>query len=93
MDRLLRTEICNEVAKSIRQALEGANEVWLTGEELTCQFGMFTKSWLKTYGHTLPRTQAVVTKEDGSTHRTGWCYPRNKIQRMINEGKMAELKC
>lgn len=92
MDRALRAEICNDVSKAIRLALEGANEVWLTGEELTKQFGMFTRSWIRTYGHTLPRTQAVVTTADGKQHTTGWAYPRNKIQRMIQENKIKDLR-
>lgn len=90
MDAKLRLQIAQEVRAALTQALEGANEVWLTGEQLTKQFGFFTKSWLKTYGHTLPRTQAVVNAKDGE-HKTGWCYPQHKIQRMIQNGEIKGL--
>jgi len=91
MDAKLRVMVANEVREAVTQALEGANEVWLTGEQLTKQFAFFTKSWLKSYGHTLPRTQAVVFAKDGE-HRTGWCYPQHKIQRMVQNGEIKTLK-
>ena len=34
MDKLLRTEIINEVKRSMREALEVADERWINGEEL-----------------------------------------------------------
>ena len=58
MDKLLRTEIINEVKRSMREALEVADERWINGEELCNQFQMFSPSWLKLNGHLLPRTRA-----------------------------------
>lgn len=52
---------------------------------------MFTPSWLKRYGHKLPRTRAIVTGEDGQQHTTGWAYPRNKMQRLIRENSIKQL--
>ena len=92
MDTKLRQQIVFEVREAFKQQAEQANEVWLSGEELIKRFQMFTKSWLKTYGSTLPRTQAVVTTADGQAHATGWCYPMHKIQRMISEGTIKNLR-
>ncbi len=91
IDAALRRQIVNEVNNAITNALQGANEKWLNGEQLSQQFSIFTKSWLKSYGHTLPRTQAVVLAKDGE-HRTGWCYPLYKIQRMVQNGEIKQLK-
>lgn len=92
MDARLRAEIMAELRQAMKQSMEVMEEKWLTGEELTKQFGMFTKSWLKTYGHTLPRVQAVVRGSDGEEHRTGWAYPQHKIQSMISDGRIKLLR-
>jgi hypothetical protein len=90
MDRQLHIDIMTTVRRAMLDCLEDAQEVWLTGEALCKQFGMFTPSWLKRYGHKLPRTRAVVHDETGS-HATGWAYPRNKIQRLIRENSIKQL--
>ena len=90
MDRLLRAEIVAEVKRSMAEALEVANERWLSGDELCAQFGMFNRAWLKTYGKFLPRQRAEVT-EDGKTTVTRWAYPQHKIARMIAENTIKNL--
>lgn len=82
-----RREIAQVVNEAVKRALEGLSEKWLTGKQLSEQFGMFNHTWLKTYGHLLPRTRVTVTGEDG-VHSTGWAYPMHKIQRMIGEQKI-----
>ena len=47
MDRILRAAIVAEVKQSMMDALEVANERWLTARELCDQFQMFSPSWLK----------------------------------------------
>lgn len=91
MDKLLRTEIISEVRRSMREALEVANERWITGDELCSQFQMFSPSWLKTNGHLLPRTRAEVTGADGNMTGTRWAYPQHQIARMIAENEIKNL--
>lgn len=91
MDKALKYEILAEVKEAVQIALEGAEEKWLTGEQLVAQFGCFSKAWLKSYGHLLPRTQAVINGSDGESHRTGWCYPMHKINRMLADGSIKRL--
>ena len=91
MDATLRAQIVKTVQKSVAEALEGANERWVSGEELTTYFAFFTKSWLRLYGQALPRTRAIVTA-DGREHSTGWCYPLHKIQRMVRDGEIKGLR-
>ena len=90
MDKYTKTQILAEVREAIRMTMEGVNEQWISGEELGKQFQMFTPSWLKRYGQTLPRTQAVV-ECNGERHRSAWYYPRHRIARLINEGKLRDL--
>ena len=94
MDKLLRTQIVNEVSQSVALAMETYKEEWVNGDQLIALFGMFTKGWLKTYGHLLPRTRAEVTEQDGRKRTTEWSYPRHKIARMVanNEIKHLTLK-
>lgn len=92
MDRQLRAEIVAEIRKSVAESMEMYDEVWLTGDKLGEKFGMFTKGWLKMYGQSLPRTQAIVSGEDGQQHRSSWVYPVHKIARMIHEGSIKGLQ-
>ena len=92
MDKMLRSEIMGEVRRAMVESLELYNEKWVTGQELCQQMGCFTKSWLKSYGYTLPREQVVVTEQDsGAAHSTGWCYPLHKIQRMLSTGELKNI--
>ena len=90
MDKLLRIEIINEVKRSMLESMEVENERWIYGEELSKQFQMFTPSWLKAYGHLLPRTRAEVD-DKGQTTCTRWCYPQHQIARMIDDGSIKKL--
>ena len=64
------------------------NEVWLTGAKLAEQIQLFSPSWLKRYGYLLPRERMVMVDEDGVEHKSGWCYPLHRIQRMVHEGEI-----
>ena len=90
-DKLLRTQIIAEVKRGMREALEVANEKWLTPSELCKQFQMFSPSWLKANGHLLPRTRAEVTDANGRTTVTHWAYPQHQIARMIAENEIKKL--
>jgi hypothetical protein len=91
MDRILRAAIVAEVKQSMMDALEVANERWLTARELCDQFQMFSPSWLKEYGHLLPRTLAEVSSNEG-TKCSRWAYPQHKIARMIADGTIKGIQ-
>ena len=91
MDRILRAAIIAEVKQSMMDALEVANERWLTARELCDQFQMFSPSWLKEYGHLLPRTRAEVSSNEG-TKCSRWAYPQHKIARMIADGTIKGIQ-
>ena len=96
----LPREIVNAITACIRAVLtkclhelrDENEEVWLSKEDFLKQFGMFTEDWLKRYGKTLGRTQAVVTDDNGEQRCSRWAYPRNKVQRMIIDGSIKQLK-
>ncbi len=90
MDRLLRTAIAREVQRGVIDALETGNEKWITAKELCNQFQMLTPSWVKTYGHLLPRSRAGVNNGEATQH-TRWAYPQHKIARLIAEGKLQDI--
>lgn len=92
MEKELRNSLMVIVREAVENSLEGAEEKWLNGDQLVAQFGCFTKAWLKTYGHTLPRTRAIVSDDDGNEHKSGWCYPLHKINRMLLTGTIKQLK-
>lgn len=86
-------ELKGVVRRTMEEEMEMYSEVWLTADELGKVFGTFTKSWLKRYGHSLPRKQPRVIDEGGSAHESSWLYPKNKIQRMFANGEIEDLKC
>ena len=87
----------NEVKMVVRRAMEEEremyDEVWLTEKQLLQQFGMFTHDWLKKYGQCLQPARAIVVDEQGVERRSGWAYPKHKIQRMIASGEIMKLRC
>lgn len=92
LDKKLKDAIFALVRSAIQNVMEAENEKWLSGEQLTEQFACFSKNWLKAYGHLLPRTQVVVTDENGGQVRSHWCYPLHKIQRMVQDGSIKNLQ-
>lgn len=91
MDRMLRAEIIATVRETMREMLEGADEVWLKPKQLLEQFGMFSQEWLDNNGHLLPREYASVIWPDGEEKYTRWAYPKHKINRMIMNGELKGL--
>jgi hypothetical protein len=91
MDKKTLDAISIAIERGIAQRMAEA-ERWLTADELIAQFGCFSKSWLKNYGHLLPRTQAIVCEPDGTEHRSPWCYPCHKIAQMLADGSIKGLK-
>ena len=87
----------NELKLVLRRAIEEEremyDEVWLTEKELIAQFGIFTHDWLKKYGQCLKPARAIVVDEQGVERRSGWAYPKHKIQRMIASGEIMKLRC
>ena len=87
----------NELKLVVRRVIEEErkmyDEVWLTEKELIAQFGMFTHDWLKKYGQCLQPARAIVVDEQGVERRSGWAYPKHKIQRMIASGEIMKLRC
>ena len=87
MDARMKSDIMMTVYRAVRHAIDERNEQYLSGTELCEQFQCFTPSWLKVYGHLLPRVQITVL--DGDVERkTGWAYPRHAIAKMIAENKL-----
>ena len=91
IDALLRMQIVAEVKKVMTEVLEKNREEWVTGDQLSKQFAFFTAHWLRTYGQLLPRERVGVVMSDNNEHKTSWCYPLHRIQRMIEEGKLRHL--
>ena len=96
LDKRTREAIASCVMKATREAAEMYDEQWLTGAQLSEQIGFFKKEWLKRYGDALGRVgcrkEVKVKDRNGVVHRTGWCYPKKKILRMIAEGEMDWLE-
>ena len=90
LDKETRTAIAAEIRESLDAALRVSDD-YVSGKELGRKYQMFSASWLKSYGHLLPRTRAVVTGEDGRQHASGWCYPVGRIGRMIESGEIKRL--
>lgn len=92
MDRLLRAEIVATVKATMREVLEGADEVWLTADQLLERFGMLNPEWMRHNAKLLPRERAEVVDGNGKRTSTRWAYPMHKIQRMIQERELVNLR-
>ena len=92
MDKMLRIEVVNELRAVMTDVLECSKEQWVTADQLSAQISCFSKSWLKDYGRTLPRTRAIVTDANGVAHISAWTYPLHRIQRMLRNNDIKSLK-
>ena len=95
LDKSTRIAITQTVQKTLLEVNEVYSEEWLTEKQLREQCGFFTHDWLKKYGEALGqlgcREAVRVTDRKGVEHRTGWCYPKKKILRMIATGELRNL--
>lgn len=92
MDRLLRAEIVATVKATMREIFEGADEVWLTADQLMERFQMLSPEWMRHNAKLLPRERAEVVQANGERKTTRWAYPMHKINRMIQERQLINLK-
>lgn len=87
LDRETQRMIAEVINESVKMALEGAEERWLTRKQLLEHFGMFSEDWVKKHGkHLFPASAIVI--EDGVEHVTREAYPMHKINRMILDNKL-----
>ena len=91
LDKITREAIMATVKKATVEMQEMYHEQWLTADQLCQAIPFFTKEWLKRYGQTLPRECVRVTDAQGIEHRTGWCYPKMKLLRMVHDGDLRGL--
>jgi hypothetical protein len=92
IDKITRTALLKVVDDAMREKMEMYNEEWVSGKELSHRIAAFTSGWMKLYGRSLPRTQVVVRDENNVEHQTGWVYPLHKIQGMMQDGRIKELR-
>ena len=88
MDKQTKLEIMQVVNDAVRRALEGAEERWLTRDQLIEHFGMLNAEWVRRYGKFLCPASAIVITKDGRTTITREAYPLHKINRMIQENRL-----
>ena len=93
IDKDTRMAIAAAVQAAVQSEIAKQAEEWLTAEELCKKYQMFNKDWLKRYGHSLPRTCALVTDENGETHKTRWAYASHEISRLIANNGIKQLRC
>ena len=93
MDRKLRAEIIATVRQTVAEVMECADEVWLSPDEFCKTFGMFSPEWLRRHGELLPREKVRIVLADGTVKESrSWAYPKHKINRLIREGRLREIK-
>lgn len=89
-DPMLRAEIVATVRQTVWDVLEGADEVYLTPQQLSERISFLPIGWIREYGYLLPRECAIV-KVDGKEVKTNDGYPLHKIMHMIQQGRLKNL--
>lgn len=92
MDRQLKTEIVVTVKRSVAEAMEVYQERWITDKEMSQYISVMTQRWLREHGEMLPRTPIEWTDRHGKRHATSYLYPLHRIQAMIADGRIKNLK-
>ena len=91
IDKYTREAIVAAVRAAAFEVMEVYQEEWLTGSQLAKELPFFTLDWQKHYGHLLPRERVRVTDAKGNERKTGWCYPKKKLLRMVSEGSLRRI--
>ena len=92
MDKQTKVEIKVVVRDAIREAMECYEERWLTDREMSQYISVMTQRWLRDHGDMLPRTPIEWTDKHGARHTTSYLYPLHRIQAMMADGRIKELK-
>ena len=92
MDRQLKAEIVVTVKRSVAEAMEVYQERWITDKEMSQYVSVMTQRWLREHGEMLPRTPIEWTDRHGKRHATSYLYPLHRIQAMITDGRIKNLK-
>ena len=92
MDKQTKVEIKVVVRDAIREAMECYQECWLTDREMSQYISVMTQRWLRDHGDILPRTPIEWTDKRGARHTTSYLYPLHRIQAMMADGRIKELK-
>lgn len=92
MDKQTKVEIKAVVRDAIREAMECYEERWLTDREMSQYISVMTQRWLRDHGDLLPRTPIEWTDKQGARHTTSYLYPLHRIQAMMADGRIKELR-
>ncbi len=92
MDKQTKVEIKVVVRDAIREAMECNQERWLTDREMSQHISVMTQRWLRDHGDLLPRTPIEWTDRQGNRHATSYLYPLHRIQAMMADGRIKELR-
>ena len=91
MDKQTKVEIKVVIREAIQEAMEFYEERWLTDVQIGEYIGVMTQRWLRDHGEMLPRTQIEYTDATGR-HSSSWLYPLHRIQAMMADGRIKELR-
>ena len=91
MDKQTKVEIKVVIREAIQEAMEVYEERWLTDVQIGEYIGVMTQRWLRDHGEMLPRTQIEYTDATGR-HSSSWLYPLHRIQAMMANGRIKELR-
>ena len=92
MDKQTKVEIKVVIREAIQEAMEVYEERWLTDREISQYVSVMTQRWLRDHGEMLPRTPIEWTDRHGKRHATSYLYPLHRIQAMIADGRIKNLK-
>ena len=89
LDNEIKKELAEVIGSAIAAGRRSRDERFVTGKRLCEMYQMFIPSWVKTYGHLLPRIKAAVLDETtGERFHTGWAYNVAAIQKMIDGNRL-----
>lgn len=87
-DQDTRQAIKEAVEKAVAETLLSYEEKWLTSEQVSEQFAMFSKDWMRRNAWRLPRDRFQMTDKDGKVS-TRWAYPQHQIAKMIIDNRIS----
>ena len=84
--RLIEAKIFALIEKAVLRVLNGQQEEWVTGKELSEKIPIFTQDFIKKYGSVLPREKMEYYGQDGEICETRYMYPLHALNVMVQKG-------
>lgn len=84
--KAIEAKLFSLIEKAVMRVMNGQQETWVTGKELSERIPIFSQDFIKKYGQVLPREKMEYFGQDGAVCETRYMYPLHALNAMVQKG-------